>query len=123
MATYLIRRAVQGFVVLVLATFMIYSILLITPGGIRDKLNQLKQITDPRLRPSEQFIKQEEKRYGLDKPYPLSYLIWLFDPDRTKLVETYVGGELTEAKEVPAGTLWFLPIRGSGIITGDFGNS
>jgi peptide/nickel transport system permease protein len=121
MATYLIRRAVQGLVVLFLSTFVIYSILLITPGGIQDKLRTLLY-ADPRHPPSPEFIKQEQQRYGLDKPYPLNYLAWLFNPDKTKLEQVYENGELVSAREVPSGNVfgWF---NGSGILTGDFGLS
>ena len=121
MATYLIRRAVQGLVVLFLSTFVIYSILLITPGGIQDKLRQILY-NDPRNPPSPQYEKQELQRYGLDKPYPLNYLAWLFNPDKTKLEEIYENGQLVEAREVPSGNVfgWF---NGSGILTGDFGIS
>jgi len=109
---------------LFLSTFLIYSILLVTPGGIQDKLNTLKY-ADPRHPPSKEFIKYEEQRYGLDKPYPLNFLAWLFNPDKTKLVEHYESGSLVSAEEVPSGEIdiFGLKIYGSGIITGDFGDS
>ena len=43
MTTYIIRRLLQGIVVLFLSPFMIYSIPILTPGGPKDQINQLKQ--------------------------------------------------------------------------------
>jgi ABC-type dipeptide/oligopeptide/nickel transport system permease component len=43
MATYIIRRFIQGISVLVLATFVIYSILVITPGGPLEQIAALRQ--------------------------------------------------------------------------------
>src|SRR5436189_66941 len=42
MTTYIIRRFIQGLIVLVLATFVIYSILVITPGGPADQIAEMK---------------------------------------------------------------------------------
>ncbi len=117
MTTYLIRRFIQGCIVLVLATFVIYSLLIITPGGPRDQLNEMR--ADPSKRLSQAFVDQMLKRYKLDKPYPLNYFIWLFDPSET----TDIRG-LNE--QVPKGidvTVLGFRIRGSGVLTGDFGKS
>src|SRR5687767_7366599 len=118
MAAYVVRRFFQGLVVLVLSTFLVYSILIITPGGPRDQINALKAARNPPVNPD--LIKILERQYGLDKPYPLSYFLWLFDPDDT-IKKTYtLQGELHTA---PKGINFLGIIRGSGILTGDMGES
>ena len=42
MSIYIVRRLLQGIVVLFLSSFMIYSILILTPGGPRDQINIMK---------------------------------------------------------------------------------
>ncbi len=117
MTTYLIRRFIQGFIVLALATFVIYSILIITPGGPRDQIDQLRQ--NPNLKISRYFLDQMIHRYKLDKPYPLNYLAWLFDPTETTDLDEH-------DQVVPKGinlNIGPVHIQGSGILTGDFGKS
>ena len=112
MTTYLIRRLIQGFIVLVAASFVIYSILIITPGGPRDQINQILQ--DPSKHISKIFKDQMYKRYKLDKPYPLNYVIWLFDP--SEITDT-VGLNTVVPKGIDV-TIGPWQIRGSGVLTG-----
>jgi peptide/nickel transport system permease protein len=117
MTTYLIRRFIQGFIVLVVSSFVIYSILIITPGGPRDQINQMLQ--DPSKHLSKFFVEQMYKRYKLDKPYPLNYLVWLFDPSETTDIE----GLNTVVQKGIDVTIGPWRIQGSGVLTGDFGKS
>src|SRR5437762_8515554 len=117
MTTYLIRRFIQGFIVLVASSFLIYSILIVTPGGPKDQINQILQ--DPSKHLTKVFVDQMFKRYKLDKPYPLNYLIWLFDP--SEITET-VGLSTVVPKGVDV-TIGPWNIKGSGVLTGDFGKS
>src|SRR5215208_3840686 len=118
MTTYVIRRLVQGFMVLVLATFVIYSILIITPGGPRDQVAELQANSSNRP-VNAALLEALLKMYKLDSPYPINYLRWLFDPnDTTRLDENN--------ETVSKGIDWTIGewhIRGSGVLTGDFGNS
>src|SRR3712207_2739070 len=82
MTTYLIRRLIQGAIVLALATFMIYSILIITPGGPRDQVAEL-QATSSARPVNAALLEALLKTYKLDSPYPINYLRWLFDPSET----------------------------------------
>ena len=56
MTIYLVRRFIQGIVVLFLSTFIIYTLLINMPGGPRDYVNQIKQglaggdVINPRIR-------------------------------------------------------------------------
>jgi peptide/nickel transport system permease protein len=80
MATYIVRRVIQGVIVLFLSTFMSYSIILLMPGGPAQQLAEAKQ-RGAKVAPD--YIKKLEKQYGLDQPWPLSYFLWLFDPNDT----------------------------------------
>src|SRR4051794_3482338 len=119
MTTYIIRRLLQGVVVLFLASFMIYSILILTPGGPKDQIARLKNEavnghpTNPKL------IEIYTKLYGLDKPYPINYLVWLFDPNKTADVQYDIQGNPV----VMSRGIDIFGIKGSGVLTGDLGNS
>lgn len=119
MTTYIIRRLLQGIVVLFLSTFMIYSILILTPGGPKDQINQLKQQSVNGKPVNQGLIDYYTKIYGLDKPYPLNYLLWLFDPAKTSETTYDIKGNPTTK---PVGVNLF-GVRGSGILTGDLGKS
>src|SRR5688500_4929181 len=117
MATYLIRRFIQGFVVLVLASLTIFSLLMVTPGGPLDQIRALQQ--NPDLTVSPQYIASVIETYDLDKPWPLNYLAWLFDPEDT----TTVDENYNEVSKGINFNLFGTTIQGSGVVTGDFGNS
>jgi peptide/nickel transport system permease protein len=115
--TYLIRRIIQGFIVLVVSSFLIYSILIVTPGGPRDQLNQMMQ--ERRVQLSKVYVDQMLRRYKLDQPYPFSYLVWLFD---SKEITETVGLNTVVPKGIDV-TIGPWRIQGSGVLTGDFGKS
>jgi len=120
MAAYFARRLLGGAVTFFLSYFILYTLLIFIPGGLNDRMYMLTHIYD--IRAHNGFIEQELQRYGLHKPYPLSYLVWWFNPDKTKLEEVYDQGELVAANEVPSGHLFGI-INGSGALTGDLGES
>jgi peptide/nickel transport system permease protein len=82
MATYITRRILQGILILFLSTFLSYSIILLMPGGPMDQY-RVAQINSSRGALPPEYLEQLKEQYGLDKPYPLSYFIWLFDPEDT----------------------------------------
>jgi hypothetical protein len=81
MATYITRRILQGIVILFLSTFLSYSIILLMPGGPMEIYRDAKRNVPGGV--TDAYLEQLEKQYGLDKPYPLSYFLWLFDPEDT----------------------------------------
>src|SRR5947199_8319726 len=83
MSTYIIRRLFQGIIVLFLSTFMIYSLLMVTPGGPQDMIRQMRAQQQGGKPINERLIIYYTQLYGLDKPYPLDYFLWLFDPSKT----------------------------------------
>jgi peptide/nickel transport system permease protein len=120
MTTFIIRRLIQGIVVLFAATFLIYSILIKSPGGPEDYVRSLV-ISAQAGKPVNEKIKDYYiKLYGLDKGYPLNYFLWLFDPNDTE-VHTYdLQGNPTITTK---GINLFGVIKGSGVLTGDLGES
>lgn len=119
MAVYIIRRLIQGFVVLALATLVIYTILIATPGGPRDQVEELRQQSTGSRRVSQAYVESILKAYKLDSPYPINYLRWLFDPTDTQELNEY--NELVQKGiDVRIGDLH---IAGSGVLTGNFGRS
>src|SRR5438105_8649413 len=119
MTTFIIRRLIQGFFTLVVALFAIYNILIITPGGPADKMNEIR--SDPTKHVSKNFEAQMLKRYKLGPgyPWPTNFLAWLFDPSETSDLND-------ENQVVPKGvdiSIGGLHIAGSGVLTGDFGKS
>jgi len=117
MTTYIIRRVIQGFLVLVGSSFLVYSMLIVTPGGPLDQYNGRAGEGGRPL--PKRVLWELIHTYKLDKPYPLNYLIWLFDPEDTTEI---VGLD----KVVPKGidlTVGDWRIKGSVVLTGDFGRS
>ncbi|HEX2053191.1 MAG TPA: ABC transporter permease, partial [Actinomycetota bacterium] len=118
MTTYILRRCIQGFLVLMLSTFVIYSILIITPGGPRDQVAEL-QASNTSRPVNRALIEALLAAYKLDSPYPINYLRWLFDPLETS--ELDADNQLvSKGIDIKIGE-WH--IRGSGVLTGDFGTS
>jgi peptide/nickel transport system permease protein len=118
MTTYLIRRSIEGFFVLVLASFLIYSILTLAPGGPLDAI-KFGSGGSGRQPLSQSDIDRLKRLYKLDKPWPINYFVWLFDPSETT--------KLNDQDEVvPKGiniTIFGWHIQGSGVVTGDLGDS
>ena len=119
MTTYIIRRCIQGFIVLVLSTFVIYSILIVTPGGPADQVAAAAaDLTHP---PNPARLKALISDYKLDSPYPINYLRWLFDPSDTTQVDSNDSNTVKQKGiDISIGPI---QIKGSGVLTGDFGNS
>lgn len=119
MATFITRRFLQGIVVLFMSSFVIYSLLVITPGGPQDMIRQLKVETAGGRPINEKLINYYTELYGLDKPYPLNYLFWLFDPAKTSETHYDLQGNPT----TNAIGLNLFGIKGSGVLTGNLGKS
>jgi peptide/nickel transport system permease protein len=120
MTTFIIRRLIQGVLVLFLSTFVIYSMLVITPGGPQDQVNELRLLQAQGKPFNKELLRILTHWYGLDKPYPLNYLVWLFNPEETtKRTYDLQGNVYTATK----GINLFGVIKGSGVLTGDLGES
>jgi peptide/nickel transport system permease protein len=73
MTTYLIRRLLQGVVVLILVTLFIFLIMRLLPG---DPIQLFVGQGEASKATAEELIKARHE-FGLDKPLPLQYLDWL----------------------------------------------
>lgn len=69
MLPFVLRRAAQAAVILVVVTFLSFVIMNLAPG------NALQTFIDPRVPPSE--IAAARRSLGLEQPVPLQYLRWL----------------------------------------------
>ena len=100
MTAYLIRRAFQMSIVVLMATFAIYVLLNVAPGG---PLSGLLLSADRKSRASEAEIARLEAYLGLDKPIVLRYITWLVGDDWLGANWVYVGlsqySELDTAKD------------------------
>jgi peptide/nickel transport system permease protein len=64
-----------------------------------------------------------EKKYKLDKPWPLNFATWLFDPSDTYVTGYDLSGNFITTTKGLDLNVFGLHIKGSGILTGDFGKS
>ena len=87
MTNYLIRRAFQMMIVVLMATFAIYILLNVAPGG---PLSGMRLATG-KNRISDADIARLESYLGLDKPMAMRYLVWLIGDDWLGADWVYVG--------------------------------
>ncbi len=78
MTTYLIRRSLQGLLVLIFTSFLIYLMLNLTPDG---PIADVRQANDKNPLVHQAKIRAAEHRYGLDKDVFTRYLFWLYNWD------------------------------------------
>lgn len=70
MTSYILRRLLLSFVLLLAASIMAFAILKAAPG---DYVDQLKM--DPRI--PQDYVEKMKNQYGLDKPVVVQYGVWL----------------------------------------------
>jgi peptide/nickel transport system permease protein len=129
MLGYLLNRLLQSIIFIFLAALAVYTVLVhLMPGGVKGRyqmemsFHEMAGLTEEEVLSSGDtgvYAVRLAKQYKLNEPWPLNYLLWLFDSnDTTQLNEFY--------EEVPKGLnvdLLGLKLRGSGILTGDIGRS
>ncbi len=71
MTAYLVKRCLQAIPLLLLVTFLSFSLLLLIPGDPVSNLLSGGESLDPEVR------EQYRKEIGLDKPVPVQYTLWL----------------------------------------------
>ncbi len=109
MTAFIIRRIFQGFLVLIVATALIYFLLTLIPGGPLDAL----RMAHGKGSPSQADITRLGYLLGVNDeqghPYPwyTRYFNWLFSPDKQGINITIAG----------------INIHGAGFLTGDWGKS
>ena len=71
---YIIRRLAIGSLTLLLITFVVFGLVRSMPGT---PLTLAEEASDPSIVMGEEELKRLEKIYGLDKPWPQAYVIWI----------------------------------------------
>lgn len=118
----------DGVLTLFVVGFVLRSLLFYAPGGPKEQIDNIRSTIDyshPHAYLGLEFISFYEKLYDLEKPWPLDYLVSLFDPTDTT-VRT-----VTDDPTVPGGLMTvtytkgidLFGIQGSGALTGDLGES
>src|ERR1700722_2150794 len=75
MTSYILRRLLLLFPTLLGITIVTFCVMAFSPGGVQSAVNAQEGSLDPRsLAATRAFL---EHKYGLDKPLPIQYLIWL----------------------------------------------
>jgi peptide/nickel transport system permease protein len=103
MATYIARRLIQTIGLLFILSILLFALVNLAPGGPLAGQGQSRHI-DPAK------IELLKRQFGLDKPLPTQYLIWL------------VGNDWMQVDKDGDGTLDSYGTR-QGILRGDFGFS
>ncbi|HEX9990434.1 MAG TPA: ABC transporter permease [Chloroflexia bacterium] len=132
MAIYLIRRTIQSLAFIVVAILLLYTLFVfVLPGGPNQTYQQVTRTLAQPPAPGEPTLDADflerlqeraymlERNFELDKPWPLNFLAWLFNPNETTRLDPQQG-------EVPSGinlTIGALHIQGNGLLTGDFGRA
>lgn len=78
MKTYLVKRLLQIIPTLLGITLITFLIIQLAPGNpalIKLKMAAEGQVSDNAI--SQQIVEQTKKLYGLDKPIPIQYLLWV----------------------------------------------
>lgn len=79
MTNYLIRRLLTMLVVVVVSSFLIYSLLNLAPGGPLWEYTQAGSSRESQV--TGEDLARITKMLGLDKPLHIRYIIWLFGDD------------------------------------------
>jgi peptide/nickel transport system permease protein len=74
MLHYLIRRLLLGLVTLTLITFVVFALIRNMPGT---PLTLSMGAEDPSRKISKEDLERINRSYGLDKPWPVAYLVWV----------------------------------------------
>jgi peptide/nickel transport system permease protein len=137
MITYIVRRFSQALVLTFLGSLIIYTVLVyLMPRSPYSRYTQfvalaqaqpdlqIKDPTDPySTRPGLNVglqVKELEGTFGLDKPWPLSFLAWLYDPADRTYISHATFAEEPKGLDIRIGSLH---ITGDGALLGDWGNS
>jgi peptide/nickel transport system permease protein len=103
MGTYIIRRLLQAIPMLLLVSIVLFALVNIAPGGPMSAYSRTNRMPEEK----KEAIR---RKFGLDKPLPVQYIVWLVGNDWMQVDE--------DGDEIPDG----YGTR-KGILRGDFGFS
>ncbi len=106
MTRYIVRRSIQSFFLMIVATMIGFTVYQMAPGGPIQFLDDDPQAT-------EADTNRLARLYGLDRSVPVQYLVWLTGEDWLPNTETWQSGRCMADPER----------CGLGIIRLDFGRS
>ena len=142
MSGYIIRRFAQSFLTVLIILFTlwsvttylghparVYALMSVQVAELAKSMDELpiEQRADTGSRYNRMRVQKEqdeifkrelEQIYSLDKPWPLSFLAWVYDPADTSYYDKI------QRKDIPYGAdFWVGPLHvtGSGLLTGDWG--
>lgn len=135
MILFIIRRLLQTVAFIFLAVGFVYTVVvLLLPTGPRASYEEAAQeykgwletiAENPEWADFPEFtvlktaVTELPRDYKVDQPWPLNYLLWLFDPNVTTQTNR-------DFEEIPTGIdfeIGGLHLKGSGILTLDFGKT
>jgi peptide/nickel transport system permease protein len=74
MGTYIVRRLLQAIPMLLIVSIVLFVLVNIAPGGPLSQYARARRMTDERR-------EALKRQFGLDKPLPVQYIIWLAGND------------------------------------------
>jgi peptide/nickel transport system permease protein len=131
MTSYLIRRFFQSIIFILVSALVVYTVLVmfirVEPTSQSIFEHYQAAVREANANPLSRALIMEqvenyEDAYELDKPWPLSFLAWLFDPADTTKVTKHYNPDIGDFDRVPTGIdiqIGDLRLRGSGFLTGD----
>lgn len=87
MLTYTLRRLVTMVPVLLAVTLLVFLLVELAPGDVSD------YFINPELSASADAVAEMRRNFGLDRPAPVRYVIWLGQVARGDLGYSFVSGE------------------------------
>jgi peptide/nickel transport system permease protein len=126
MTIYIIRRFLQSLIFIVLGALTVYTVVvLLMPTGpkfVYDRMiaNFREMVPEAEGTPRSPETDAIIATYKIDKPWPLNFAAWLFDPSDTTHTMPVTGEQVPKGIDLQIGGF---RLRGSGILTGDFGVS
>jgi peptide/nickel transport system permease protein len=127
MSTYLVRRFFQTLAFIFFAWLVVFTVLVyVMPNGPRARYARALDAGGVEVpadyRDGVAVASVLERQYKLDKPWPLSFALWLFDPNDSSVVILDDHDQLIETTKGIDLSIGPIRLKGSGVLTGDFGN-
>jgi peptide/nickel transport system permease protein len=85
--TFALRRVLTGIPVLLAVTILVFALVELAPGDVADYFINPEATTSP------EALAEMRRAYGLDRPAPVRYAIWLGQVARGDLGFSFVSGE------------------------------
>jgi hypothetical protein len=125
MVAYFVRRLAEGAVALLATAFVYYTLVVYCPGGIVNPIEGYPLRPSISLRPDVLYLilsvpvnNRLHEAYKVRYGWPINYLRWLFDPQDTTRTNPDNGQVEQKGLDIRIGTM---ELKGSGILTGDWG--